>query len=383
MEANHDPNQLARSAATFLDGDGGPQVGQVWLDQDELRFEAESQPTSQPTRSWKFVDVLDVREVAAETQLELPPALDGGPRTKLIVQGQAFRRSLDAAMSRFGSRTSISVKRAGRRLGLGSWFLICAVVVVGGYYAYSRLVPRLHVFVSPKREAQLGEVVFDAVSDEWTAKKAPLFAAFADEVMAELRDPELPYDLRITLVEQEDLNAMALPGGRIVVFSGLVLASPTPDALAGVLAHELCHVERRHTLKHLLRAIGMLQFASAAVGGGIDGFEIAETVVEASTGLLVLKHTRLAETESDTLAVAKLKAAGREAGGLIEFFELIEEKYGDMPGSLGWISTHPLTVDRIKRLEMLLKDAPREGAATVVPWMTPEEWKALQREIGG
>ena len=378
MEART-PANLAQSRATYLDGKEGPQEGQAWLDQDELRFQAEGAPL----RSWKLAEVLDVREVSLETHLDLPPEILDGPKTKLIALEPAFRPVLNSAMSRFGSRTTLSVKRAGRRLGLWSWLIICAATVAAGYYAYSTLLPRLHVFVPPEREAQLGEFVFGAVSDEWTTKNAPLFAAFANRVMDELRDPETPYDLRITLVEQDDLNAMALPGGRVVVFSGLVTASPTPDALAGVLAHELCHVERRHTLKHLLRAIGMLQFASAAVGGGIDGFEIAETFVEASSGLLVLKYSRLAETESDTLAVGKLRKAGRNPGGLIDFFHLIEKEYGDMPGSLGWISTHLLTAKRIERLEALLQDIPVEETGAVTAWMAPEEWAALQAEIGG
>ncbi len=369
--------------AIYLDGSGGPVEGSVRLDLDELHFKEEDGPT----RTWKLGDLLGSRDVAGETHLELPPEADGGPRTKLVVartaSGPGFGAALDASISRVGGGSTMRARRTGRRLGLGSWFIIAAVVVAVGYFAYSALAPKLHVFVPPEREAQLGEIVFDAVSDDWTQQNAPLFAAFADKVMGELRDPESPYDIRVMLVENEDLNAMALPGGRVIVYSGLVAESPSPNALAGVLAHELCHVERRHSLKHLLRAIGILQFAGAAVGGGTEGFEIAETFLEASSGLLVLKHSRLAETDADTLAVEKLKKAGRNAAGLIEFFELVEEKYGDLPGTLGWLSTHPLTEDRIKRVRKLA--GPAQGGAMIAtkPWMTDEEWAALQAEVGG
>ncbi|MEM8713449.1 MAG: M48 family metallopeptidase, partial [Planctomycetota bacterium] len=267
------------------------------------------------------------------------------------------------------------------------WALIAAIVLPAGYFAYTVLAPRLHVLVSPEREARLGDFVYEAVADEWTQLEAPLFSDFVARVVGELRAPESPYDIRISLVDQEDLNAMALPGGRIVVFSGLVKASPSPDALAGVLAHELSHVERRHSLKHIMRSIGLIQFAGAAVGGGIDGFELAETFVEASSGLLILRHSRLAETDADTVAVGKLRRAGRSAEGLIEFFDLIQEKYGDLPGTLGWLSTHPMTAQRVDRIKQLLEARPTENADAVQPsmstkpWMSAEDWKLLQLEI--
>ena len=116
-----------------------------------------------------------------------------------------------------------------------------------------------------------------------------------------------------------------------------------------------------------------MRFATSAVGGGLDGFEAAEAIVELSSGAWILKNSRDQERHADTRAVQKLQRAGRSVQGLMEFFSAIQEELGDIPESIQWISTHPLHAERIQRVESLTLD---ENPGH--PWMSPEEWEAFR-----
>lgn len=367
-----------RFPAKFLDGltSGIPDPGIAWIDGCDLHFVADAGPT----KSWSVPDVIEVTKVATEVHLELAPQTEDSPTAKLVVLHQDFLRDVDAAQERFGSSGRASIQRTRRRWGLGAWIAIAAVVVPLAYVTYTVAIPKLHVFISVEKEAALGDYVFEAVSDDWDLVVDAEFERVVKGMVQELQAPDSPYDIRVTLIKDELINAMALPGGRIMVYTGLITSAPSADALAGVLAHEVAHVEERHGLKHVMRAIGMLQFAGAAVGGGIDGFEAAETIVELSSGALILKNSRRHEHDADRVGVERLIAAGRSPRGLIEFFETIETEMPKMPDMLQWASTHPLSSERIERVEDLIIEAEGSGGLQHVekPWMTPEEWSAFQ-----
>ena len=369
--------------ASFFDGKTAvPRGGVVRILRGELCLEC----ATGETLRWPVKAVQSVQRIAREIHLRLPaplelptheiPEASERPECRIAVFAPEFENAIDDALRQFGDGVALGMQRAGRRMGIAVWALIAVFVVPLAYLAYSAALPRLHVLVPFDKERALGELVFERVEHIWPSIQHDAFDELASRIANELREPGSPFDLRISLVDAEDLNALALPGGRILVFRGLVEAVPSADALAGVLAHEIAHVEQRHGLKHMLRSAGLIQFAANAVGGGIDGLEFAETIVELSSGLLVLEHSRDHEREADRLGVAKLNEAGRSARGLAEFFELVSETYGDFPKDLGWLSTHPLSSDRI--------DAIKQTAALNIPttpWMTVDEWTALQEQV--
>ncbi|QDV07946.1 TPR repeat-containing protein YfgC precursor [Planctomycetes bacterium Poly30] len=362
-------------------------TGRVRIDGAELQLLA----ADGERRSWPIHGVIDVQRIGTEVHLELPPLGSASgtnpPTAKLIVEGRGFLEAVEEAQARFGSSGRATVQRARRRLGLAGWVLIAALVVPLAYLAYTIAVPSLHVLISPEKEAALGEHVFEAASEEWKILQSEAFERVVQPMVEELQGPNSPYDFRVTLIDDDLINAMALPGGRIMVFKGLITAAPSADALAGVLAHEMAHVEERHGLKHILRSLGTVHFAFAAVGGGIDGFEAAETIVELSSGLLILKHSRHHEREADRVAVRRLVEAGRRPSGLVEFFEVLEEEMGGGESNLQWMSTHPLTKERIADVEALIEeamqsrdpDADAQDRDRDQPWMSEAEWIDFQR----
>lgn len=356
--------------ARLLDGFSAvPQEGRVRLEGTELRFFADDGLE----RGWPVTGVRSVQRVASEVHLVLPGLDVRAPEQRLEVLDRAFEDVIDGAQRHLGGSAFVGAQRAGRRIGLVGWVLIALVAVPSAYFAYAVAFPRLHVLVSYEKEAALGELVYDKVSSRWVPMEDPEFERVIGRMVEELREPGTPFDLRVSLVDVDELNAFALPGGRIFVFRGLLAAAPSADALAGVLAHEIGHVEERHGLKHTMRSIGLLQFAAGAVGGGIDGLEMAETIVELSSGLLILEHSRDHEREADRIAVSKLRRAGRNARGLVEFFEVVRDEGGDLPASMGWISTHPISSERIEGIEGLAA-----GQSGQRPWMPPGEWATFQ-----
>ncbi len=173
--------------------------------------------------------------------------------------------------------------------------------------------------------------------------------------------------LNIRVVNIDLVNAAALPGGNIVLFEKLLADAKGPDEVAGVLAHEISHVERRHVTQAMIRDLGLGLVVSAfggTTGGSIDG-------------LLSAGHSRGAEREADADAVAGLRRARISPVATAGFFERMakqEERFGRVATGLSYISTHPMSAERQKAF----RGSAVPGAA-YTPALTGEEWQALSR----
>ena len=178
-----------------------------------------------------------------------------------------------------------------------------------------------------------------------------------------------PYALRWLLVDDPQINAMALPGGTVVVYTGLLRAAESPEELAGVLAHEVQHVVRRHSLRALVQSLGWRAALSVAVGGaGELGRDVA-AVVENLGGL---RFSRQQETEADLEGVRLLQRAGIDAEGLARFFERLAREPGGVPA---FLSTHPSSRDRAQRIRALASASPPAAPLAY-------DWLAVRAELG-
>jgi Zn-dependent protease with chaperone function len=171
------------------------------------------------------------------------------------------------------------------------------------------------------------------------------------------------YEYEVHVVDDATLNAFAMPGGVIVVHSGLIEATRRPEELAGVLAHEVQHVELRHSLRALIKELGLRglwSYATGDLGGTVAG--------QAALELTSLSFSRDDEREADEHGLATLVAAGIDPAGMPDFFQLMTEKTGDAPAA--FISTHPLSEDRERDMRQRLETMNRGG---VVP-LSFEPW---------
>ncbi len=137
-------------------------------------------------------------------------------------------------------------------------------------------------------------------------------------------------------------NAFALPGGTIIMTDQLVRLAGTDDEIFGVLAHEIAHVEERHSLRQIYRSLGIAALI-AMIGG--DSGEIVEDVLAQGSLLLTLSYSRRFESQADTRAVDLMKAVGRDPAALATILERITEKCRNC-GKTSWYTTHPGTEGR-------------------------------------
>ncbi|TCL61535.1 peptidase M48-like protein [Hydrogenispora ethanolica] len=168
------------------------------------------------------------------------------------------------------------------------------------------------------------------------------------------RKGEIQYHL--TVVEDPAVNAFALPGGYVFVNTGLLEVVQSDDELAGVLGHELAHVECRHSIKAITRSVGMTAVATAALGSGEGSSrETLSRMANLSILLLQLGYSRDAEYEADKLGVQMMREAGYSKNKFLNFWRRDEaaNDSGRTARFYEFFSTHPLTSERIKRIESM------------------------------
>jgi predicted Zn-dependent protease len=159
--------------------------------------------------------------------------------------------------------------------------------------------------------------------------------------------PGVPYKFRVTVFNDPNVNAFALPGGQLVLLRGLIERSKTPEELAGVLAHEMQHVLKRHATRALIQHVstGLLL---AALTGDVMG-PVAYGAQSAQV-LGQLQYSRRAEVEADAEGMKMLLDARVDPAGTVRFFEGLTGGDKQPRSVLRYLSTHPSTTDRIERL---------------------------------
>jgi beta-barrel assembly-enhancing protease len=179
--------------------------------------------------------------------------------------------------------------------------------------------------------------------------------------------------LRVEVANIDMLNAVALPGGNVILFNGLVSKANSPDEVAGVLAHEIGHVRKRHVMQSLLRQLGL-----SVILGGIDGN--AGSMVN---GVLATTYTRSAESEADAYSMKALSHANISPAATAKFFDRLAKLDGSadskangkggMTAVTDYLSSHPLSTERKKAFEnSVIKGQHYQ------PALSPSEWGDLK-----
>lgn len=159
-------------------------------------------------------------------------------------------------------------------------------------------------------------------------------------------DAKVPFTIKV--IDSDEVNAFALPGGFFYVNKGLLLAADNEAELAGVMAHEIAHVAARHAVENQAKA-SLLEYAALGASiflGGIPGMIYQNT---AGIGLLgiFMKFSRGAEEEADKLGIQYMYAAGYDPGAMATMFEKLEAKNKKKPGFISRaFATHPAPPDR-------------------------------------
>ena len=149
-------------------------------------------------------------------------------------------------------------------------------------------------------------------------------------------------------------NAIALPGGTIILTDQLVALAEKDDEIAGVLAHEIGHVTGRHSLKQIYRVLG-IGFMITIIGG--DSGQIVEDVIAQAVAIESLSYSRNFEIDADRQSVAIMVEAGRDPMAFVDLLDRIlgQSSKDAKDTDTGWLSTHPGNADRRKEVAAYLE----------------------------
>ncbi len=190
---------------------------------------------------------------------------------------------------------------------------------------------------------------------------------------------DIPYTFHV--VNIDEINAFAVPGGFIYLNRGLIERTENLSELAGVVAHEIGHVEARHSVEMLERlqaAQAGVAVASILLGTAPEG--LAGVALDVGGAAWFASHSREAEREADALAVQMLPGAGIHPGGIVTFFEkLLEERQRSPSRVEQWFSTHPLTETRVAATRELVNAIPAAQLANLR--VTDAEYRAFRQRV--
>jgi len=272
----------------------------------------------------------------------------------------------------------LNPRRRGRRRAAQIIFgSVVGIALVGGvlWFGLPLLAKPIAAIVPQAFQDRLGEQVIAFVGGKRATCADPAGAQalerLGDRLQAGLERPPRA-DIRV--VDSPMVNALAAPGGHIVVFRGLLEKAESADEVAGVLAHEMGHVVHHHSMQALVRHYALSLVVTVLTGN--DAFL-------ANTGTLLLQfaYSRDAEAEADATALDILDGAGLRSDGLAHFFARLEKGEKTDGGSLSrYVSTHPPTNERIAALNNHPAQPRRPDGKPqeLTPALSAADWAALK-----
>ncbi|HRI78817.1 MAG TPA: M48 family metallopeptidase [Cyclobacteriaceae bacterium] len=224
-------------------------------------------------------------------------------------------------------------------------FLVLVVLFLGMWYGLSQIkyvdADELEQF-SRKSERKLSELILDALQNRDKELQSDSIVALIDSIGRRICTANaIEYDsIRVHLILNSDINAFALPDRHMVIYTGLISQTNNPEELAGVMAHEIGHMEKNHVMKKLGKEVGLSMLIALMDGG--NHFEIVRQMTQM---LSSSAFSRTHESEADEFAMQAMAKADIDPENLANFLFRFSNK-SKVPAELVWISTHPNGKDR-------------------------------------
>ena len=332
---------------SYYDGRSlAPQPVSITIEPTVLTF----QPISGTTQQWPYSELQQTqgRYSGEEVRLERGTGLC---ETLVIPNANIL-----LAIHRIGGEEASHFHHPGIRRARVFWTMAAALAALPIIYAiFTWGVPSLAgpitAAIPLSWETQLGQFVQQEFSEEESVCKNSELAETMNSIMSRLITPMIDrsYEFHVTVMDNPRVNAMAAPGGYLIVFRGLLQDTETPEELAGVLAHEVQHVILRHGMRLIVQHVSMA-FIVAALSGDASG--MLSYGLQAAQTLQTLSYSREAEVQADERGLALLEQAGINPEGMMSFFEKLGKEQEDT-SPFRYFSTHPPTNTRRQHLEDL------------------------------
>ncbi len=265
-----------------------------------------------------------------------------------------------------------------KRIGIWGTGAVASVVVIM-FVVIPSLANQLATMIPVEREIALGQVSLNQIerllnygNDANLACTGQKGQAALEKMTSRLEAfTDSPYPLDIKVFNHEMPNAFAVPGGHIVLFDGLIQAADSPQEVAAVLGHEMGHVINRDPTRLALRSagsVGILGMVFGDFAGGAVALVIAEQLIAAD-------YSRDAEANADLFAHELMADAELPLKPMADFFDKLNDKYGDGPELLSHLASHPDLAGRAKAANNAdtIGDKPFEAI------LSPSEWKDLRK----
>lgn len=247
----------------------------------------------------------------------------------------------------------------------GSWWMLSQVSWVSLFR-----IPA----ISRNAEEKLGELLVDVFQQEEGAIENPVALAAVDSIVNKicLANKLNRSAIKIHLLKTKEVNAFALPDSHLVIYAGLINDAKNPDEVAGVIAHEIAHIQLNHVTQKLLKEMGVSALFTLVAGSGNGTLlkELAKTVSATA-------FDRALEKEADEKAVDYLITATVNPAPLGDFLLRLSKQENAVMKYFTWISTHP---DSEERAAAILKKS-RKNKSDYKPSLSQEDWSALCKSV--
>jgi Zn-dependent protease with chaperone function len=308
----------------------------------------------------------DIRRADAPQHTLRATCLTAPVLARLEIRDQAMAAEL---VTRCGRLDESLPGRRGVAAIVG-WSLAAAVsIVVVILFGVPLAADRLAPLVPQAFEKRLGDVADGQIRTIFGGKvcnDAAGLVAFNKLVTILRQSTGLDNSVESAVLATPIPNAIALPGGRIYLFGGLLAKADNADEIAGILAHELGHLKHRDSTRDLITN-GGTSFLIGLLFGDITG---SSAVIFASRSLITASHSREAEHNADSFAIDTMHGLGRSPKPMGELMFRVTGKEAEKGITI--LANHPLTEDRLARMNK--EDRPSSGPEL----LTPEEWKSLK-----
>ena len=219
-------------------------------------------------------------------------------------------------------------------------------------------------------EEKLGKLYWELISDSYDEIKSKGVVDRIDTILSVIcssNDIERE-NIKLHILENDMVNAVTLPDNYMIIFSGLIEDADSEEELAGVICHELAHMELNHIMKKLIKEVGMSILVSLTSGTG------GEVVRETMRVLTSSAFDRELEAEADLKAVDYMIEAKLNPEGLSNFMYKMSTRESDLQKSLSWVSTHPASEERALNIVKYAKDKEIQEEEV----LSAEEWDSLK-----
>ncbi|MBW0177840.1 M48 family metallopeptidase [Sediminibacterium sp.] len=252
------------------------------------------------------------------------------------------------------------------------WPVLVTVLVgifIIAYFIMARVIPAAALkIITTEQEAEIGNSFYRSLMT--TEEKDTAATRIVNEFASRLYLSE-KYRIRITVIKETEVNAYALPGGNIVLYTGILETMDDPDMLVALLGHEATHINERHSLQSMLSAMSMSLLRSMILSGFGD---VGSIVLEHAGTLEQLSYSRKLEREADRKGMELMIRNEVNPVGMKKLMTGLQEANDNLPGIFSFISTHPMSDERIKTADAF---AAAHKTATFAP--DPELRKLWQQ----